>query len=527
VSARIDDTDRLLAGTLSTDPAAGAYDPTGRWPTPEPLSDAGEALPPFPVAALPDWLSRYVASLADVTQSPVDIGGLLALSCLSAATAKRCRVAIGDAWSEPLSLYTVSTAGPSEGKSPVFSALSAPILDRQVEQEVEQRAAIEQRALERRVLEGRITALEKEAISSKGDIDRACAIDSARRLTEELADLPELHAPRLIADDVTTEKLAAIMDGQGGRIAVLSSEGDIFSTIAGRYSSGSSNMGLWLKSWGDPLVLVDRVSRPSLSIVRPSLSIGLTVQPVLLEQIAGNGEFGGRGFLARFLWAVPASKVGARRIDEHPQRPAGEEDYRAAMDRLLSLSPDPDADNPRRWRLLHLSPDAAAALYELRAELEPRMAPYADLADLREWAGKLAVQVARIAGLLHLATHHTRAEPWRIPLAGSTMAAAIEIGRWAIPHAAAALTTRQRPHADAEHVLGWLLSQPADVLSQSAIHRGCKRRGWTVRDHLEPALETLKERGWVRRYTPPTTGRGRPAVYWQVSPLARTALEVP
>ena len=153
MSARIDDTDRLLAGTLSTDPAAGAYDPTGRWHTPEPLSDAGEALPPFPVAALPDWLGRYVASLADVTQSPVDIGGLLALSCLSAATAKRCRVAIGDAWSEPLSLYTVSTAGPSEGKSPVFSALSAPILDRQVEQEVEQRAAIEQRALERRVLE--------------------------------------------------------------------------------------------------------------------------------------------------------------------------------------------------------------------------------------------------------------------------------------------------------------------------------------------------------------------------------------
>ena len=39
--------------------------------------------------------------------------------------------------------------------------------------------------------------------------------------------------PRLVADDITPEAAASLLAEQGGRLAVLSAEGGIFTTLAG------------------------------------------------------------------------------------------------------------------------------------------------------------------------------------------------------------------------------------------------------------------------------------------------------
>jgi replicative DNA helicase len=47
--------------------------------------------------------------------------------------------------------------------------------------------------------------------------------------------------PQLVANDVTSETATSLLAQQGGRLAVLSPEGGILATIAGRYS-GTPNL---------------------------------------------------------------------------------------------------------------------------------------------------------------------------------------------------------------------------------------------------------------------------------------------
>ena len=513
-----DDTDRLLAGEPLT---LNGYDLRGTWRPPELLVEQTTDRPEFPLDALPSWLGRYCESVSEVVQTPHDLAGLLGLSVLAVCAAKRCRVAVDPGWTEPLNLYAVAAMAASERKSPVYSKMTAPIRRHEAAAQLAAAPQVAAADLERRVLAGRLAAAEKSAVSSKLSRDRDLALQEAKVLADELARLPLVKSPRLLADDVTPERLAGLLSEQAGRMAVMSSEGDIFATIAGRYSGGVGNYGVFLLGYSDPLLKVDRVTRAGFSVAWPALTLALTVQPSVVAECASDSRMQSRGLLGRFLWAMPKSRVGYRAVRDTAPEIQGGRDYDEAITRLLSLTADPHQDDDQRWRLMRLSAGARRLHLDLRRQIEPRLAPHQDLADISTWAGKLAGNTARIMGLLHLAEHLEHPEPWTLEISTATAAAACRIARWAIPHAEAALTPTVLQHSDAQHVLEWLLQQPADELSQSAIHKGARRRGWTVRDHLEPALAKLAERGWIRRADPPKAGRGRPSKRWAINPLAR------
>src|SRR5581483_10312381 len=93
--------------------------------------------------------------------------------------------------------------------------------------------------------------------------------------------------PRLVADDITPEAAATLLAEQKGRLAIISAEGGIFDIIAGRYSK-LPNMDLWLKGHSGDSLKVDRKGRPPEYIPRPALTLGLMVQPSVLDAIAAN-----------------------------------------------------------------------------------------------------------------------------------------------------------------------------------------------------------------------------------------------
>ena len=73
-----------LRGKVAAEAAALAEADRRGWPDPVPLSAAPE-VPTFPLWALPDWLGEYAACLAEVTQTPADLAGCLALAVLAVA----------------------------------------------------------------------------------------------------------------------------------------------------------------------------------------------------------------------------------------------------------------------------------------------------------------------------------------------------------------------------------------------------------------------------------------------------------
>ena len=124
--------------------------------------------------------------------------------------------------------------------------------------------------------------------------------------------------PRLVADDVTPEAAASLLAEQKGRLAIISAEGGIFDIIAGRYNGNVPNMDLWLKGHSGDMIRVDRKGRRPEYIPRPALTLGLMIQPEVLSIIAAQRVFRGRGLLARFLYAMPVSRVGQRQIGPTP-----------------------------------------------------------------------------------------------------------------------------------------------------------------------------------------------------------------
>ena len=75
------------------------------------------------------------------------------------------------------------------------------------------------------------------------------------------ADLEDARAavppfPRLLAGDATPEALVRLMVEQGGRIALLSPEGDPFRLADGRYSDGAARLDELKRAWCEDSIYV-------------------------------------------------------------------------------------------------------------------------------------------------------------------------------------------------------------------------------------------------------------------------------
>lgn len=476
------------------------------WDNPVPLSTVAQ-LPPFPVDVLPDWLADMVTATATTYQTPPDLPGCIALAALSAAAGGRAVVQIRPGWTEPVNIYTAVISPPSTRKSPPFRVLTAPLRRAERDLVKEIRAEIEQARISRAAA---IRAREKaehsvRTTSSEEGEDPAVqtAVDAAIAAAE--IDVPP--EPRLLADDLTAETAAKLLSDHGGRLAVMSAEGGLFATLAGRYS-GVPNLDVFLKGYSGDTVQVDRVGRPREYIEAPALTIGLTVQPAVIDELAKTALLRGTGLLARFLYSLPVNTVGHRIA-----RPAPIPDTVAATyDRQLRASVHALAG----WTdpaVLQCTPAADDRMADYQEIIEPRLDPDTGAwAHIGDWAGKLAGQAARLAGLLHVALHPD--DPWVYPIIEATMEAACRLGDYYCAHALAVFDRLgSDPALDAARaVLAWIQQGKLARFTRREAYRDNRgSRFHTVAD-VDPALTVLEDHGHIRRPTPVADrGRGRPA----------------
>lgn len=498
-----------LRGKVAAEAAALAEADRRGWPDPVPLSAAPE-VPPFPIWCLPDWLGEYAACLSEVTQTPPDLAGCLALAVLSVAAAGRIWVQ-APAWTEPVNIYTLIVLPPGNRKSEVFRAMTAPL--RAVERTlVEHARPLIAEALVRREI-AEADAMSTAKAAAKDATDAGLVVNAAEaRMGLDSATVPA--EPCLFADDTTIEKLGSRLAEQGGRFAVLSPEGEIFSIAAGRYS-GSANLGILKSAHAGEPTRTERMGRVE-HIDAATLTLGICTQPGVLDRLGDTPEFREQGFLARLLYSVPESRLGYRDPSPHPMPPEARDLYTATVTALtLSLSA---LDEPRT---LTFTPDAAQAVTGLLGAVEPRFRPGADLAHMTDWGGKLTGATIRIAGLLHLAAHIR--DGWDHPITLDTLEAATEIGDYYTDHAKAAYDTigADPATAAARAVLQWLATTRAAQFTARDLMRSLRDRFTKVAD-LNAPLTILESRGWIRQrpQARPGAAGGRPsAPSWDVHPV--------
>ncbi|QHY96634.1 hypothetical protein SSPS47_16120 [Streptomyces sp. S4.7] len=473
------------------------------WDEPVPLS-ARRELPAFPVDALPDWLRNMASEVAEETQTPVELAGCLALAVIATAAGGRATVCVRGHWREPVNIYTAVALDPGNRKSAVFGLMVDPLLavekmlvelSAPVRAEAETTAKLAKAAAEK--------AAQKAASAEPEKRDELTADAVSLAQTAESLSVPAV--PQLVADDVTPETIGSLLHGQGGRISVMSAEGEIFDIMAGRYS-GRPNIGMFLKGHAGDMIRVNRQGRDSEHIEHPAVTMGLAIQPEVLDSIGRMEGAEGRGLLARFLYSRPESLVGRRNLS-----PAllSEETATTYAKRLGGLAMAlADWTDPA---LLTLTPEADAVMLAYQKVTESRLGKGGSLYPIIKWASKRDGAVARIAGLLHLATHPDNG--WTLPIEASTMAAATELGDYFTAHAVDVFDAMAADPAQeaAHHVLTHLReTRPADFTKRQ-LFRGLSRADFPAMADLDPALVLLEEHGWVRQQPlPPRTGRGRP-----------------
>ena len=96
-----------------------------KWEIPIPFEKAN--LPSFPTESLPKVVRDYVTAVAESTQTPVDMSASAALAILALCEQRKFRIRSKADWTEPLNLFVVVVAGPSERKSAVISLMTRPV----------------------------------------------------------------------------------------------------------------------------------------------------------------------------------------------------------------------------------------------------------------------------------------------------------------------------------------------------------------------------------------------------------------
>lgn len=455
------------------------------WEVPLPLGWRPDALPAFPVDALPPTIAEYVRHLATATQTPADLPGTVSVGILAACAGGRVEVEARRGWIEPTNLWTVPVLEPGSRKSAVVAACRAPLDEAAANLAEEMTEAIRNSRIEKTVRERHAEKMLTEAAKDADPLSIMAAQEAAAAAEQ----VQVLSYPRLTISDATPEIMVSRLAEQGGRIAGISAEAGIFDSLTGRYTKTAYLDHVLMAHAGDA-IQVDRKGRDPEYIPRPALTLIASIQPYALRAMVERPDFAGRGLLARILWSLAPDIVGHRQIGAPPVPEQVESAYRHLVIHLAVTM-------ARRTAVtcLTLTEPAAKALLDYEAAVEVMLRPNGDLGAplARQWGSKLVGAVLRIAGCLHVAGGGDITQ-----VDESTIAAAIRLGEYFRQHATAALDAGDDERvAQLRAVLTVLVDKHMATFKVRDLQRRVPR---AMQDSakLTEILDDLAAMGWVR-----------------------------
>lgn len=468
-----------------------------RWSTPVPLGLSSSTPTPFPTLALPPVMRDMVRAVARSKQVPEDLPAVLGLAAVSTLVAPYLQIQRGTGWSEPLNLYGAVVMDSGTGKTPAERDVMRPIWK-----------------IEKRIREEHIARIDSQI--DELDTTRPTTIASnpkvrteANRIEDKIKALEDSkrRLPDLVTgSDITIETLSSQMSRQGGAASIIDSEGEFFGILSGRYSGGTPNLGVTLKAYDADRYRVRRIGREQDDIERAVLTLGLCVQPIVLQDAVKSPAMVERGLMARFLFAWPATLLGTRAEHGAPYDRDAMEAWGQALVDLYEQTrrlpaPAEDGEPPA----LVLSELALKRHVEFCGLVERRLHPDdGDLGNMPGWAAKHKGRALRLAGLLHLISgQFGRSEQFTWEVGDEAMRAAVDICMWAINHAlrvfGAAGNSVEAEDQRCADLLVWIRKARPETFRTRDVQRGCRKK-WITEEGvtaLVAALDRLQDDGWI------------------------------
>ncbi|MEX2388495.1 MAG: DUF3987 domain-containing protein [Phycisphaeraceae bacterium] len=467
-----------------------------------------DTLPEISPDVLPPWARDHARELSEAKEVSPTFATLMQLAVMATTVQSVFKVQIEGSYAEALPLMVAPSLASGERKTAIHGPITKPVFEHQAALRDAMAAAIKKATIKRRLMDQEIKTLERDYLKADpGDKERI--EEQIADLTEQLPPIPQL--PQIIVEDFTEAALGVALSANGESLLATSDEGGLFDNLAGRHKD-MAEIDLFLKAHTGSPHTVNRTGRENLHLKRPLLSVAISPQPGVLSKLAGKEGFLDRGLVARFLWALPQSNVGTRKLKPASINSFTSADYHGGITAMAHLG--------ERYagsvRALNLTPEAYKAWKAFEHEVEPRIGPAGDLRPIKAWASKLPGAVARIAAVCHCG-EHAEASPDEQAITLDQMERAIETGRQLIPHAIAAhrlmggggFTVAQEV---VEHyqAAGW----PNGVVRLSDWWRPVRRIVGETSRAFEPVAQILVDHSYLIECDPPEGKRGGPAGRW-------------
>jgi hypothetical protein len=475
------------------------------WPDPIPINSF-DNLPEFPVQLLPSPGREMIEAVSEVNQVDKGMPSSIFLAVLSSCLAKKAIVDL-ITHTEPINLYVASIAEVGERKSRNIHDMTLPIYEYQKQKEIDMKDIITEAYNKRNIEDQRLANLQKIAAKADNEMERKKLQDEATQLAIEIENNPVPKSPIYIADDITSEATAAIMAENDERLSVISAEGNIFGIMAGRYNERGGNFDIYLKAHPGDSWSSHRIGRKQETMLNPALTMCLTVQPDVIQEIGRNSHFRGRGLLARFLYSLCHSKAGTRKRQNKSVSPLLIQQYSNFIKSLMDI--------PLQSIKLSLTPDAAGCWDQFHDDIEAELIPGRSLETLKDWGSKLPGAVARIAGLLHFAQYGANAV--NMPISVNIVSASCAIGLYYKEHALAAFGVMQEdPRIEAaKKILSYIYRHKPETFKGRDVLRHSNLKSM---DDVKKGLNVLIERAYIRDISSHHMGKGRPqAIEYEIN----------
>jgi len=472
--------------------------------------------PPLPDDIFPGWLGEMITALSIANEVPPELPSMYALAVLGTVCQRRFSIRPEVGYFEPLNIWTVCAMESGNRKTAVTAPLTLPLLlwERGKAKSIgEEKAGAESR---RKTLDARIGELRSKAKKEDDPIDFKKMQDEIAQLESQQIPIPTV--PRLISQDVTPEHLGTMLADNDERLGLLSDEGGIFDGMAGRYSS-IPNLDIFLQSHAGSHVRVDRGSRPSVILNHPALTIGLSPQPDVVAGLTKNKGFRGRGLLARFIFSIPASKLGYRHLEPHPVPDSVAAIYNEEVTALANVPASMNSDGVEIPRVLRLTDGAWRAWKAWQRDVEVMMREGGRLENLKDWGGKCPGATARIAGLLHCATYASCIETV-LEVEQDTMERAIKLAKYLLEHAIVAfdLMGADESNDAARSIWKNIEAKQAAKFTMREAWMPIRSKFKQVAD-IEPGIVALIDHNLIFEPHQAESGKtGRPSRFFHVNP---------
>jgi Protein of unknown function (DUF3987) len=405
---------------------------TGNKPSGAAVNSAGhpgdegeEMILPFPLQHLPPAARAMAEAIARTERTPETLAGCCVLGFLSASIGAGLQITSGPNRFTRGNLYILASAESGSGKSETFRHAAKPFLAYEQKMlEHWQAEILPGLQAEAEMLESEIAKLKKDAFKGESGMAREQTSAAMQAKKKALAEVnKKLNPPRLCCENVTSEKLAVMLQQNQEQLASLSADAkEIVDNLVGKYCKNDrTDDGVFVKAWSGDNCRVDRLGREPVSLQRPCAAGLWFTQPDKLETLLGKTELTDGGLIPRLL-ACHTRAMPRPIVDDAEGIPTATVDAWAALVCSLietfrmAVEPvtiEPTAD-ARRMMKDHHNQIVERRLNELRG--------------VTTFAARWNEQAWRIAVCLHPGLHGEHAGERM--LAADTAASAIALADW-------------------------------------------------------------------------------------------------